>query len=97
MEFDDKIGKSKPETEPEFNIFITSLGMQAMIFMGEMPNPITNEMKVELERARYLIETITMIKDKTKGNLAAGEQQLMDDVLYGLRLKYAEKVKSDSA
>lgn len=93
MEFNDKIGNSKSEAEPEFNVFITSLGMQAMIFMGEMPNPVTNETKVELDRARYLIETITMIGNKTKGNLTAEEQKLIDDILYGLRLKYAEKVK----
>lgn len=93
MEFNDKIGNSKSEAEPEFNVFITSLGMQAMIFMGEMPNPVTNETKVELDRARYLIETITMIGNKTKGNLTPEEQKLMDDILYGLRLKYAEMVK----
>ncbi len=93
MEFNDKIGNSRPETEPGFNVFITSLGMQAMIFMGEMPNPITNETKVELDRARYLIETIAMINEKTRGNLTAEEQKLIDDILYGLRLKYAEKVK----
>jgi hypothetical protein len=93
MEFNDKIGNSRSAAEPEFNVFITSLGMQAMIFMGEMPNPITNETKVELERARYLIETIAMIGSRTKGNLSAEEQKLIDDVLYGLRLKYSEKVK----
>lgn len=93
MEFNDKIGNSKPEAEAELNVFITSLGMQAMIFMGEMPNPITNETKVELDRARYLIETIAMINEKTRGNLTAEEQKLIDDILYGLRLKYAEKAK----
>ncbi len=93
MEFNDKIGNSRPQTEPEFNVFITSLGIQAMIFMGEMPNPLTNETKVELDRARYLIETIAMINSKTRGNLTTEEQKLIDDILYGLRLKYAEKVK----
>lgn len=93
MEFDDKIGKSKPEPESIFNTFITSLGLQAMFFMGEMPNPMTNETKVELQRAQYLIETIAMIKEKTAGNLASEEQKLIDDILYGLRLKYAEKAK----
>ncbi|MDP2942298.1 MAG: DUF1844 domain-containing protein [Candidatus Omnitrophota bacterium] len=33
------------------------------------------------------------IGDKTKGNLTPEEQKLIDDILYGLRLKYAEKVK----
>lgn len=93
MEFNDKIGNWESEAQPDFNIFITSLGMQAMIFLGEMANPITNETKIELPRAKYLIETITMIRDKTKGNLSDEENRLIDDMLYTLRLKYAEKVK----
>lgn len=93
MEFNDKIGNWEPEAEPDFNIFITSLGMQAMIFMGEMANPITNETTIELPRAKYLIETISMIKDKTKGNLTDEECKLINDMLYTLRLKYAEKAK----
>ncbi|KPK41357.1 MAG: hypothetical protein AMJ78_05725 [Omnitrophica WOR_2 bacterium SM23_29] len=93
MEFNDKIGNRESEVEPDFNIFITSLSMQAMIFLGEMANPITNETKVELPRAKYLIETISIIREKTKGNLTEEEVKLIDDMLYTLRLKYAEKVK----
>lgn len=93
MESQNKMGNAGGEFEPSFNIFLTSLGMQAMIFLGEMPNPVNNETKVELARAKYMIDTIAMIKDKTQGNLSAEEQKLVDDVLYGLRLKYAEKNK----
>ncbi|MFH0771959.1 MAG: DUF1844 domain-containing protein [Candidatus Omnitrophota bacterium] len=93
MEFSDKTGDSHFETDPDFNIFVTSLGMQAMIFMGEMINPITNQTTIELSRAKYLIDTIAMIKEKTSGNLKADEQKLIDDILCGLRLKFVEKSK----
>ena len=93
MDFHDKMGNAGDEFEPNFNVFLTSLGMQAMIFLGEMPNPINNETKVELNRAKYMIDTIAMIKEKTQGNLSAEEQKLIDDILYGIRLKYAEKNK----
>ena len=93
MDFHDKMGNTGSELEPNFSIFLTSLGMQAMIFLGEMPNPINNETKVEIARAKYMIDSIAMIKDKTQGNLSAEEQKLIDDILYGLRLKYAEKNK----
>ncbi len=93
MDINDKIGNSRPEVQAEFHIFLTSLGMQAMIFLGEMPNPLNNETKVEIARAKYMIDSIAMIKDKTQGNLSAEEQKLIDDILYGLRLKYAEKNK----
>ncbi|KPK41545.1 MAG: hypothetical protein AMJ78_05210 [Omnitrophica WOR_2 bacterium SM23_29] len=87
------MGDWESEAVPDFQIFITSLGMQAMVFMGELSNPVTNETKVELPRAKYLIETIAMIKEKTKGNLTYEEQKSVDDMLYTLRLKYAEKAK----
>lgn len=93
MDFHDKMGNTGSELAPNFSIFLTSLGMQAMIFLGEMPNPINNETKVELARAKYMIDSISMIKDKTQGNLSAEEKKLLDDMLYGLRLKYAEKNK----
>ena len=93
MDFQDKTGNTGSELEPNFSIFLTSLGMQAMIFLGEMPNPINNETKVEIARAKYMIDSIAMIKDKTQGNLSAEEKKLVDDRLYGLRLKYAEKNK----
>ena len=93
MESQNKMGNAGSEYEPSFSIFLTSLGMQAMIFLGEMPNPVNNETKVELNRAKYMIDTIAMIKEKTQGNLSAEEQKLIDDILYGLRLKYAEKNK----
>ena len=93
MESQDKMGDTGAAFEPAFNIFMTSLGMQAMIFLGEMPNPVNNETKVELVRAKYMIDTIAMIKDKTKGNLTPEEEKLIDDILYGLRLKYVEKNK----
>jgi len=93
MDFHDKMGNTGSELQPNFSIFLTSLGMQAMIFLGETPNPINNETKVELARAKYMIDSIAMIKDKTQGNLSAEEKKLVDDRLYGLRLKYAEKNK----
>jgi len=93
MDLHDKTGDTGSELEPSFSIFLTSLGMQAMIFLGEMPNPLSNETKVEIARAKYMIDSIAMIKDKTQGNLSAEEGKLIDDVLYGLRLKYAEKKK----
>ena len=49
--------------------------------------------ELELARAKYMIDSIAMIRDKAKGNLSAEEQKLIDDILYGLRLKYAEKNK----
>ena len=77
--------------EPSFSMFISSLSMQTLIFLGEIDSPITNKKEENIEQAKYMIDTITMIKEKTKGNLDAGEANLIDNVLYELRMKYTAK------
>jgi len=47
--------------------YIASLGFQAMIFLGEMPNPFTNQMDKNLKQAKFLIDTLSLLKDKDHG------------------------------
>ena len=66
-----QVKKEKQGTyhEPDFKIFISSLGMQTMIAMGKMQNPLTKKIEKNMEQAKYLIDTLGIIKDKTKNNL----------------------------
>jgi hypothetical protein len=73
-----------------FTFFITGLSMQALVSLGEIPNPVDNKKEKNLEHARYLIDTLDMIKHKTKGNLSKDEEKILDDILYSLRMKYME-------
>lgn len=77
--------------EPNFSMFVSSLSMQALIFLGEIDNPITHKKEENLDQARYMIDTLVMLKEKTKGNLSANEANLIDNVLYELRMKYTAK------
>ncbi|MBU4305189.1 MAG: DUF1844 domain-containing protein [Candidatus Omnitrophica bacterium] len=74
--------------EPTFSVFISSLAMQALIALGEIENPITNKKETEPEQAKYLIDTISMIQEKTKNNLTEEEAKIIDQILYELRMKY---------
>ncbi|MCF7907665.1 MAG: DUF1844 domain-containing protein [Candidatus Omnitrophica bacterium] len=93
-----QVRKEKEETEnkndtyhqPNFSIFLSSLGMQAMIAMGKLENPLTKKLEINLEQARFLIDTIGVIKEKTKGNLSPEEETLLNDSLYSLRMIYVE-------
>ncbi|MFH1459271.1 MAG: DUF1844 domain-containing protein [Candidatus Omnitrophota bacterium] len=94
--------QSKPETmdenndhmpEVSFNVFITSLGMQALMFLGEIENPMTNKKEVDIHQAKYLIDTLGMLEEKTEGNLDEQEKQVITQLLYELRLKFVEKSK----
>lgn len=79
--------------EPSFSFFVSTLGMQALVALGELANPATQEKKADLTQAQYLIEVLRMISDKTKGNLTQEEEAMMKDLVYDLQMKFVEKSK----
>ncbi|MCM8786965.1 MAG: DUF1844 domain-containing protein [Candidatus Omnitrophica bacterium] len=76
--------------EPTFSIFLSSLVMQTMIALGKLENPITNKIEKNLDQARFLIDTIALLKEKTKNNLTKEEENLLEDSLANLRMLYVE-------
>ncbi len=81
---------------PEINLatFILSLSGSAMFHIGEIPNPETGKTEKNLPLAKQSIDIIEMLKEKTKGNLDSDEEKLLDNVLYDLRMKYVNALKS---
>ncbi len=79
--------------EPDFNFFITTLALQASIFLGQMPNPATNKKEEDLIQAKFVIDTLGMLKEKTKGNLNSEETNLLENMLYELRMQYISKTQ----
>ncbi|MBU1087737.1 MAG: DUF1844 domain-containing protein [Candidatus Omnitrophica bacterium] len=77
----------------DFNLFISSLGMQALMGLGEIENPISNKKEPSLPQAKYLIDTLGMVEEKTKGNLNDQEKQMLEQMLFQLRMKYVELSK----
>jgi hypothetical protein len=61
------------------------------VLLGEVPNPYTGKKEENLEAARHTIDILTLLQDKTRGNLDREEQQLLDGVLYELRMKFMAK------
>jgi hypothetical protein len=79
-----------------FSTFILSLSTQALVHLGEIPNPIDNKLSADLLAAKNMIDILGMLKEKTKGNLDNSESGLLDTILYDLRLKYVERVRGRS-
>ncbi|MCX5657666.1 MAG: DUF1844 domain-containing protein [Candidatus Omnitrophica bacterium] len=79
--------------EPDFKLFLSSLGMQALIALGELENPVTNKKELELNQAKYLIDIIGVLKDKTRNNLDKDEEGMLENLLYQLRTLYVTKSK----
>jgi hypothetical protein len=87
--------KSKNEAyhQPTFEIFISSLTMQAMIALGKLENPLTKRSDKNYDQARFLIDTLEILKEKTKNNLHGDEEKLLDESLFNLRMMYVEDKK----
>ena len=77
--------------EPTFQIFLTSLVMQAMISLGKLQNPVSNKIDKNLEQARFLLDTINIIKEKTVNNLTKEETDMLNESLYNLRMLYIQE------
>ena len=79
-----------PLPEVSFNGLIFSLSSSALIYLGEVPDPNTNKKAKDMELAKHTIDTISMLKEKTKGNLTEEEEKFLDSVLADLRWRYVK-------
>ncbi len=76
----------------DFISFIVSLGTQALVMLGEMPNPETRLQAVNIDAAKQTIDILGMLEEKTKGNLSAEEAKLLSEILTTLRMAFVNKV-----
>lgn len=74
--------------ELSFEQFLMSLCTAALVHLGDVPNPETNQKTVDLSQAKQNIDILAMLRDKTKGNLSQNEQILLDGMLGQLRMQY---------
>ena len=76
--------------EPDFKIIISTFATQAAIGLGQIPNPATDESSVDLGQAKFAIDLLTVLEEKTRGNRDEEEDKFLTDVLYQLRMVYID-------
>ena len=87
-----------PETEeaplPEMNFagFLFSLSTTAMYHFGDFPDPVTKEGRRNLPAAKQTIDILSILKTKTEGNLDEREKEMLDGILYELRMRYVKEM-----
>jgi hypothetical protein len=79
--------------EINFSAFVISVSTQALMHLGEIANPMSGKVEIDVPVAKQMIDILGMLKDKTRGNLNASEDRLIEDILFDLRMKYVEAVK----
>lgn len=88
-------GAAQPNALPEidFSTFVISLSTQVLMHLGEIANPVSGKVEADISVAKQMIDILAMLNEKTRGNLNANEAQLMEGILFDLRMKYVEAVK----
>lgn len=76
-------------------MLVTTLATQAMVALGIVPDPEQDKPVVRLNQAKHLIDLLAVLEEKTKGNLASDEAEMLQDALHQLRMAYVA-VKSAS-
>ncbi len=89
----DKIEEEQDMPNADFKFFLTTLGMQAWIALGKIPNPMTQQIEENKNQAKFIIDTLDILEKKTKGNLTKEESEILENLLYDLRLNYVDTVK----
>ena len=92
--------EKEPESQPEepeeamnFSSLLLFLATTGMVHLGEIPEPTTGHRSENLEGARQMIDLLTILMEKTEGNLSAEEARLLENLLYELRMKFMDKSK----
>ena len=80
-----------PEPSLSFTAFVLSLASTAAIHFGDLPDPVSGERtQPNLDGAAQMIEILTLLEQKTRGNLTAEERQVLEQILYELRMRFVE-------
>jgi hypothetical protein len=76
-----------------FRLFVQRLGYQGLMSLGLLENPLTQQARVDLGHARMLVDDLSMLAEKTRGNLDEEESEHLFKVLRDLRgqLEVAER------
>jgi Domain of unknown function (DUF1844) len=78
-----------------FPAFVLSLAHTAAVHFGDIPDPVTGQPgQPNLQAAQQMIDILSLLEQKTRGNLTAEERQFLEQVLYELRMRYLEAAKT---
>lgn len=80
--------------EMTFSTFVLGLSTQALLHLGEIPDPQTGTTRRDLPAARQVIDILGILKQKTMNNLERAEQALLDSVLHDLRMAFVRLVRA---
>ncbi len=73
------------------SFLITTLATQAMVSLGQIPDPFSNKAEFRPAQATHFIDTLQMLEEKTSGNRTPEESSLLRSCLYQLRMAFVQR------
>jgi len=80
--------------EASFSTLVLSIGSSSAIAMGLSPNPGTSKMEKDPSLARFNIDLLSMLQDKTKNNLNEEEKKFLDFMVSDLQMRFVQSTKN---
>ena len=74
----------------DFASFVMMLTNNVMVFLGQVPNPLTQQPQVDLAQAQHTIDILMMLREKTRGNLTDEEERFLQELLPQLQMAYVQ-------
>ena len=79
-----------PFPPASFEMLLTTLATEALVALGQVPHPVTGKVQAHRNQAKFLIDTVDILRQKTAGNLTTSEQQVIDSLLHQMRLVFVQ-------
>jgi hypothetical protein len=79
-----------PFPPASFEMLLTTLATEALVALGQVPHPVTGKVQMQRNQAKFLIDTVDILRQKTAGNLTTSEQQVIDSLLHQMRLVFVQ-------
>jgi hypothetical protein len=79
--------------EIDFGMFVMSLASSVLVHLGEIEHPDSHQRTPDLPLAKQTLDLLGMLQAKTRGNLTQEETQVLENLLYDLRMKYVDAKK----
>jgi len=80
--------KTTDQMQASFSVLAMSIASSAAMAMGLAPDPQSNQTRVDRNLARFNIDLLLVLQEKTKGNLKSDEQKFLDAVIQDLQMKF---------
>ena len=87
----DESDQSPPMPEINLSTFVISLNASALLHLGAIEDPTTGKKDKNLPMAKQTIDILSMLKEKTAGNLSNDEENLLKSILYDLKMIYVKE------